>query len=374
VFTLLLVLFSVVFPSSDSERPTSSREGPRRDQAAHTAPDPAILKSEFIYETAPTPQCHASTIVQTADGLVAAWFGGEHERHPDVKIWVSRLDHGSWTTPVAVADGLQPDGKHLPTWNPVLFQPRGSALMLFYKVGPSPSTWWGMVRSSDDNGRTWSAARRLPDGVLGPIKNKPVQFPSGLILSGSSTEDHGWRVQMERSTDSGKTWHVVGPLNDGQTIGAIQPTLLQYAGGRVQAIGRTRQNRIFTTDSTDEGASWTPMTLLDLPNPSSGIDAVTLTDGRQLLVYNHTVQAERDKGRATLNVALSDDGRRWQAALVLEHEPGDHAGFSYPAVIQTSDGLVHATYTWKRTRIRHVVIDPAKLTLRPIVNGAWPKE
>ena len=135
-----------------------------------------------------------------------------------------------------------------------------------------------------------------------------------------------------------------------------------HANGRLQAIGRTRNDRIFTTESSDEGQQWTALSLLDLPNPNSGIDAVTLADGRFLLVYNHT-----------LNVAVSSDGRNWQAALVLENEGGDHPGFSYPAVIQTADGLVHVTYTWKRTRIRHVVIDPRKLTLRPIAGGVWPR-
>jgi predicted neuraminidase len=108
------------------------------------------------------------------------------------------------------------------------------------------------------------------------------------------------------------------------------------------------------------------MTLIDLPNPNSGTDAVTLRDGRHLLVYNHTA-----KGRSPLNVAVSTDGDTWQAALVLENEPGE---YSYPAVIQTADGLVHAVYTWKRQRIKHVVIDPAKLQLRPIEGGVWPAE
>ena len=49
-----------------------------------------ILVDEFIYMEAPYPSCHASTIVQTPDGLVAAWFGGTAERNPDVGIWVSR--------------------------------------------------------------------------------------------------------------------------------------------------------------------------------------------------------------------------------------------------------------------------------------------
>jgi predicted neuraminidase len=341
-------------------------------QTATPPKDAAVVTSEFIYETPPTPQCHASTIVETPSGLVAAWFGGEYERHPEVRIWVSRHQAGAWTTPVPVADGIQPDGTRYPTWNPVLFTPRGGPLMLFYKVGPSPSEWWGMVMSSTDDGRSWSKPSRLPDGVLGPIKDKPVQLPSGTILSGSSTENDGWRVHMERSTDGGRTWTSTPPLNDGRKLAAIQPTLLVHRDGRIQAIGRTKSDRIFTTESTDEGVHWTPMTLLDLPNPNSGIDAVTLADGRQLLVYNHTVQDQNGNGRGTLNVAVSRGGRVWQAALVLEDDPSDKAGYSYPAVIQTSDGLVHITYTWRRTRIRHVVLDPSKLTLRPMRGGEWP--
>jgi predicted neuraminidase len=331
--------------------------------------DPAIVKAEFVYEKAPTPQCHASTIVETPTGLVAAWFGGEYERHPEVRIWTSRLVSGAWTQPTAVADGVQTDGTRHPTWNPVLFKPKNGPLMLFYKVGPSPSAWWGMVMTSTDDGRTWSAPSRLPDGILGPIKNKPVQLASGTVVSGSSTENDGWRVHMERSTDGGRSWRATPPLNDGRSPGAIQPALLVHRDGRLQAIGRTRNDRIFTTDSKDEGEHWSPMSLLDLPNPNSGIDAVTLADGRFLLVYNHTLKTGMDRG--TLNVAVSADGRTWQAALVLEHEAGDHPGFSYPAVVQTTDGLVHVTYTWKRTRIRHVVIDPRKLTLRAMAGGAW---
>ena len=116
------------------------------------------------------------------------------------------------------------------------------------------------------------------------------------------------------------------------------------------------------------------MTLTPLPNPDSGTDAVTLRDGRQLLVYNHNVRTgSNNKGRSPLNVAISPDGKNWFAALVLENDPIAPSGFAYPAVMQTSDGLVHITYTWERRRIKHVVIDPAKLKLKPIVNGVWPK-
>jgi predicted neuraminidase len=333
----------------------------------------AVLKSEFIYEIAPTPACHASTIVETKSGLVVAWFGGPHEKHPEVGIWLARHEAGKWGKPTEVANGVQPDGHRHPTWNPVLFQPTGGPLMLFYKVGPNPEKWWGMLMTSKDDGKTWSVPQRLPEGILGPIKNKPVQLGrSDGLLCPTSTEDGGWRVHFERTDDFGKSWRRIGPVNV-QGIGAIQPAILRHSGSRLQAIGRTQQGRVFTVESTDGGNSWGAMSLLDLPNPNSGVDAVTLADGRHLLVYNHSgrTKGKWDAGRAVLNVAVSKDGKAWQAALVLENEPRQE--FSYPAVIQTADGLVHIAYTWKRKRVRHLVLDPAKFQLRPITNGEWPK-
>ena len=338
--------------------------------AAQSSPGDGVIRSEFVFETAPFASAHASTIVETRGGLLAAWFGGTREGAPDVGIWVSRHENGAWTPPVEVANGVQPDGTRHPCWNPVLVD-MGSALMLFYKVGPSPQTWWGMVRSSRDGGRTWADARRLPEGILGPIKNKMVRLPDGSRLAGSSTESPArpstWRVHFERTADAGLTWTTAAPPApaDGRDINAIQPSILLHPRGRLQAIGRTQSQRIFETWSEDGGRTWTPLALTALPNPNAGIDAVTLRDGRHLVVYNHTVQ-----GRSPLNVSVSRDGRTWDAAAVLEREPGE---YSYPAVIQSADGLVHITYTWKRQRIRHVVIDPARVTLVPMPDGNWPK-
>jgi hypothetical protein len=221
-----------------------------------------------------------------------------------------------------------------------------------------------MVRTSRDDGRTWSEARRLPDGVLGPVKNKPVLLDDGTLISGSSTEtpdtENAWRVHFERSTDNGETWTIVrpAPATPGPEIGAIQPSILVHKDGRLQAVGRSRSRRVFETWSSDKGKTWGPVTLTTLPNPSAGTDAVTLRDGRHLIVYNHT-----ERGRSPLNVALSRDGKTWESVVVLESEPGE---YSYPAVIQAPDGLVHITYTWKRERIKHVVIDPSKLTSVPM--------
>ena len=339
----------------------------------HAADQPGFVKSEFIYETAPFPSCHASTIAETKTGLVTAWFGGTRERDPDVCIYVSRLEDGKWTTPMEVANGLSFGEKRLPTWNPVLFQPKTGPLMLFYKAGPSPATWWGMVTSSTDDGKTWSTPRRLPDGILGPVKNKPVQLANGDILSATSTEgDKGWRVHFERSTDGGNTWTATPPVNDGKKIAAIQPSILFHGKNKLQSIGRTKHGNMFDIWSKDSGKTWGKMTTTEMPNPNSGTDAVTLADGRQLLVYNHNAN---NKGRSPLNLAVSKDGKTWLAALVLEDEPSAPNGFSYPAMIQTSDGLVHITYTWRREKIKHVVVDPTKLVLTPMTSRAllWPK-
>ncbi len=343
--------------------------------AASAADQPGIVKTEFIYNSASFPSCHASTIELAEKGLVTAWFGGSYEKHPDVGIWVSYEADGAWSPPVEVANGVQyvdGEGKEHrhPCWNPVLFQPQAGPLMLFYKCGPDPQSWWGMLTTSDDSGRSWSVPRRLPEGIDGPVKNKPIQLDDGSILCGSSTEYDGWRVHFEKTSDLGRTWERIGPIHDASQFNAIQPSILTYADGRMQILCRTRENRISQSWSSDGGRTWSKMTATVLPNPSAGTDAVTLSDGRQLLVYNHTVRrGPSPRGREMLNVALSEDGEKWFAALELEHQKGE---YSYPAVIQTPDGLVHTTYTWQRKKIKHTVIDPAELTLREIKNGVWP--
>jgi predicted neuraminidase len=318
----------------------------------------AIVSSGFVFDRAPFRSAHASTIVETRDGLVAAWFGGTEEGHPDAGIWASRNDGAGWSPPVEVANGLQSDGRRHPCWNPVLFQPSRGPLLLFYKVGRNPREWWGLARTSADQGRSWSGPVRLPAGILGPIRAKPVELAGGEVLAGSSTEDAGWVVHMERfrggdDLASADAWQRSDPLNDPKEFGAIQPTILAHSPSRLQVLCRSRQGVVTESWSEDAGRTWGKMAATALPNPSAGIDAVRLTDGRLLLIYNPTTS-----GRARLEIAVSADGKTWDRAVVLEDSPGE---YSYPAMIQARDGRVHVTYTWKRERIRHVVVDPAKI-------------
>jgi predicted neuraminidase len=357
-------------------------------RSAYAAPaHPAVVRAEFIHEPTAYPECHASTIVETAaGGLLAAWFGGTAESNPDVCIYVSRYENGRWTLGEKVADGVQHDKKRYPCWNPVLFQLRDGPLQLYYKVGPRPETWWGMVMTSLDGGRTWDEPRRLPEDVLGPIKNKPIQLADGTLISGSSTEDRAsrrWDVHVERSTDLGRTWQIIGPLPSDGKFNSIQPSVLTHADGRLQLLCRSKEKTLTTSWSSDQGRSWSPLVSSGLFNPNSGSDAVTLADGHQLLVYNlreraggaptnakanalggaqpNIDDANEDWGvRWPLNVSLSADGVKWDMRVTLEDQPLKH-GYAYPAVIQTRDGLVHITYTWNRVKIKHVIIDPKKL-------------
>jgi predicted neuraminidase len=210
--------------------------------------------------------------------------------------------------------------------------------------------------------------------LLGPVKNKPIQLADGAILCPTSTEvdvsdlDTRWRVHFEVTRDLGKTWDVIGPINNGIEFDAIQPSILTYANGDMQILCRSMQDVVVQSWSQDGGQSWGNLEATELPNPSSGTDAVTLADGRQLLVYNHTTRKTKVSGRQMLNVAISEDGKNWKPVVTLELESkprpadGRHWGeYSYPAVIQAKDGNVHITYTYNRESVNHVVLDPKKL-------------
>ncbi len=325
-----------------------------------------LSSAEFIYplEGRQTPQCHASTIESTPTGLVTAWFGGTHEKNPDVGIWVSRKVDGKWTRPVEVVNGVQSEEVRYPCWNPVLFQPSKGPLILFYKVGPSPRTWWGMQMTSKDGGKTWTDPVKLGKDksighLIGPVKNRPIELEDGTLLCPSSTEHNNWRVHFERSADGGKTWEVIGPIHDGEKFNAIQPSILRYKDGSMQVLCRSQESVLVESWSTDGGNSWSQPAATSLPNPNAGTDATTLKDGRQILIYNHTVRrAPFPAGRNMLNVAISDDGKSWKPVLTLER---DKSEYSYPTVIQDKSGTIHVVYTWWRQTVKHVEIDPAQL-------------
>ncbi len=388
----------------------------------------SILADEFLYEETSFPECHGATIVELPNGdLLASFFGGTKERNPDCCIWVCRKPKGSneWSAPQLVADGVfaldDPDARlagitpestpasagpvvasfsgdmklarRKACWNPVLFQVPGGDLLLFYKIGLKVSDWSGWLVRSKDGGKTWSGREPLPQGFLGPIKNKP-EYVDGRIICPSSTEgNEGWRIHFEISDDLGKTWRMVGPVeaemslpttqrkphvterNDqegGEALNtqgmrpilAIQPSILRHGNGVLQVLCRTRNAQLATSWSTDNGTSWSKVTLSNMPNNNSGTDAVTLKDGRHVLIYNDfsTLPGTPKGPRTPLSLAVSADGVEWKQVLTLEDSPISQ--YSYPSVIQGVDGKLHVIYTWRRQRIAYKAID-LNLLLQP---------
>jgi alpha-L-rhamnosidase len=407
----------------------------------------AILKDQFLYEHTYFPEAHASTIVELKNGdLVAGYFGGTHEKDPDVCIWVNIKKKGSdtWSTPILAADGVLdlndpraslagltgmkddttpatngpirrkfsglPAQKsltdettydyitkttrlqHVPTtlkrkacWNPVLYEMPNGELWLFFKIGSSVGDWTGWLAKSKDGGRTWSDKEPLgydSEGraYLGPIKNKP-ELIGNRLLCPSSTEKNGWRFHMEILDLSDGLWKKGKAVKDlnwkwipvesteatktddmkPHPIDCIQPSILKLNDGRLQVLMRTHNARLATSFSSNNGDTWTPVTLSEVENNQSGTDAVTLQDGRHALIYNNfeTLPLTPKGVRTPCSIALSDDGTHWHHVLTLEASPIDQ--YSYPAIIQGRDGKLHCVYTWRRQRVSYKQIDLDKL-------------
>ena len=236
----------------------------------------AVPKPQDIFTSAPFAQCHASTVVELTDGeWLAAWFGGSDEGNPDVAIWGARHTASGWSAPFLLI--REPK---IASWNPVLFHTQEAQLWLYYKFGPSPSSWAGTRMHSSDEGRTWTAPEHLPAGILGPIRAKPLVLPDGTLVSGSSIESSlAWAVWIERSTDGGGHFARYGPytLSEDQvralstdtppgkpmpvkTTGLIQPTVVLLGGQHLRFFARSSSNigHICISDSTDGGVTWSP--------------------------------------------------------------------------------------------------------------------
>lgn len=383
-----------------------------------------VVNDVFINEDSRIPECHASTIVELDNGdLLMAFFGGVREGYPDCNIWLSRKPKGAkgWTVPEVVADGIYTEytksaftAKDLadfekrelneewwmkpvpssgtplksikirkPCYNPVLFQIPGGDLVLFYKIGSFVQDWTGWQIRSKDGGKTWSHPMALPENFLGPIKNKPV-FINGRIICPSSTEKGGWKVHFELSDDKGETWNYVGPIAAEQKIQTenmldsvpvampiqcIQPSILQLPDGQLEAIGRTRNGQLAYTYSKDNGSSWSKVRLSELPNNNSGTDALTLKDGRHVIVYNDSKAQPGQSGgpRTPLCLAISEDGKHWNKLLTLEDSKIGE--YSYPSVIQAADGNLHVVYTWRRQRVVH-----KEIALREVLFTTLPAD
>lgn len=304
-----------------------------------------LIKKEFIYDPkAPVeiPSCHAATLIRTDYGILAAWFGGLHEGNNNVQIYVARRSDadGTWSSPQCVSTV-----EDIPHWNPVLYD-NGEEILLFYKRSQRIDSWNTMFTTSRDGGLTWSVPRRLCEHDVdgrGPVKNKPIRLSDGTILAGASFEQGLWRCFCDISEDNGYTWEetpfIPVPTEDTEVI---QPSLWEDGRG-VHMLVRSKNQKIFRSDSTDFGRTWCTFYDSGLPNNNSGLDLVKVAENRIILCCNPVTE-----GRTPLALLESTDcGDTFERVLDLETEPGE---YSYPAVI-TDGKYLYGAYTWKREKM-----------------------
>ncbi len=303
-----------------------------------------------IFEPIPNfPSCHGSTIAELPDGdLLAAWYAGSREGAKDVAIFTSRKRQGSdrWMYPKMIVNT-----PNCSEGNPVLFVDANGQIWLFYVTmyGERWTECKVYYRKSNTMGRNWGERSILRDELGWMTRNKPLYLSNGDILL-PVYDECSWSSMVMISGDGGETWNTYGDLFSPK--GVIQPTVVQREDGSLLMLMRSRDGEIWRSTSDDSGRTWKAAHPTELPNPNCGVDMARLHSGNIALVYNDTPH-----GRTPLTVALSiDEGETWGYKRDLETEEGE---YSYPAVIQTRDGGIHVTYTYRRVSIMHVEIDEA---------------
>ena len=326
----------------------------------------AIILSEFVEAAPKEPEVHSSTITEVSPGVfLAAWFGGAKEADKDTQIWGARRTAEGWGESFVIEKGLDDKGEPTPVYNPSLYTHKDGRVTLFYFAG----IWEGGVKKycmkdSTDGGLTWSPERLVPKNLHGPCRAKPLLLSDGSLLYPTSGKGTGYTNWSDEAMTP-ESWGSSPGAKDPGKLAAFQPTLLQKNDGTVLMFFRSNAREIGVARSTDLGRTWSPIKGIGIYKANSAIDVLKLRDGRCLLIYNKTPKpAASSKSwgpRHPLTLALStDEGETWRDLFNIETDK-IREGFAYPTMIQAGDGSVHITYTWGRKRIKHVVIDPAKL-------------
>ena len=356
---------------------------------------------------------HSSTIVELPGGdLFVCWYHGTGERQADdVKVEAARLPLGAkkWIERFTLADTPNfPDAN--PTmfvdsrervwllWPVILANEWHTALMKYRISEPRDLRWRftetmlfvprnfqakvkealePQLRAAEPGSR---AAARLKANIdhaadkyfsrMGWMtRAHPLELPSGRVLVPLYSDGFSFSL-IAITDDGGETWTTSEPLVG---AGNIQPTLVRRRDGALVAYMRDNgppPKRVHTSVSRDDGVTWSPVVDSDIPNPGTGLEAISLKDGTWAMIYNDT-----ERGRHSLAVSLSDDeGKSWKWTRHLDRDNrGEGAGsFHYPSIIQAKDGSLHASYSYF---LNHLPKDsPHKSIKHAHFNVAWVKQ
>jgi predicted neuraminidase len=311
----------------------------------HTAPH--TLFSDL------TPQsvhCATLTELDAPDHLLAACYAFSYETAPDSRIVASSWNGERWSASRTIVDlpGIA-------VGNPVLFTGSDGIVHLFFALlyGPEWTDARVTLMSSTDKGMTWGSMRTLHPMKGLMTKTRPLQLAGRLLLP--VYDEASWCSHVLISDTAMGDWQLYGDTTARRKT--IQPAIVELADGTLLMYARSVKGRIFTARSVNGGFSWTASQPSPLPNPNAGIDLIQLRSGRLILVYNPTVE-----GREQLALAVSEDeGASWSAPHLIEDAVGE---FSYPYLIQASDGRIHLLYTAHRVAITHLPFDEAWLLER----------
>lgn len=314
--------------------------------------------SELIFEQIPgAPVHHASSIAEAANGdLLVTWYGGSYESSDDESLFLARRKKGErqWETP-----RLLLRNPAAPVGNAVVFLDQRSRVWIVYGRLEATQpliahTGWERTRLfyriSEDNGVTWSEDKLFPMDTTGWLpRNLPVRLATGELLLPLSDERNNRDLSFFVITkDAGATWTRSENIPNAQSQGE-QPTVAQRPDGSLLALLRTAP-RLLQSESVDRGKTWSPAKVTAFKNPDAAISLRALKNGHLVLAWNN-----QERGRSPLHIARSTDGgNTWSDPIMLESNPGE---YSYPSVFQSSDGLIHVVYTYRRYSIKHVVFN-----------------
>ncbi|MCK4324713.1 MAG: exo-alpha-sialidase [Armatimonadetes bacterium] len=305
---------------------------------------------QFIFGSLPgRPSSHCAALTALPDALFCVWYAGSAEAADDVAVMSACYDigAGSWADPAVLVDTRgKGDGNTI-----AHFDDESDRLWLFHTVLQDGG--WSSVllysRYSDDLGQTWSQSQLFDEEPGMMVRTGMVELASGRWVL-PAYDEKSWDSFCYLSDNLGKTW-MKGALMPSDAP-LIQPAIVQLEDGHLLAYMRSggQERCVWQSMSGDDGETWEICTATELRNPDSGLDMLRAQSGTLVLIFNNTAE-----GRSPLHVGLSDDhGMTWPVIEPLETGPGE---YSYPSMLQSSDGLIHAVYTYRRQTIKHVAFD-----------------
>ena len=373
-FLLLLTVLAQTLVNRAGQVTFSSLEGTpvKPLSSISRSSQPPVLIQGFVCNPCGVKRVHAPSITTTVDGTVqTVWYGGTREGAKDVSIYRSiYLPKNLFWTPADVLIDRSESMEKLSRYIKKLGNPAiaidNNRLWLFF-VTVAAGGWSGSSISylrSEDDGESWQTAGRIISSpffnISTLVRTNPISLPKGIVAIPAYHELAGKFSEFIYLSSEGEVLDK-SRISWGRTT--LQPAVISLDGDILIAYMRnaaTHRRKIAKATSLDNGKSWGKLHYLSLPNPDASVAALKDNQGRIIVALNNTTEGRRDM---SLAVSL-DNGSSRMVVHRFDYSEKDGAEFSYPSLIQATDGTYHLVYTWHRKRIKHVSFNQAWLDQR----------